>query len=119
MSSLGKEKFNRYVIEGGQQCPFCSEETLRFEDLVVDNCMAHQRIKCNSCGKEWEDRYVLASVEFEEDTEKVKEVEVSRVIRGGSYSTSGISASVAYRHHVCQVGLRVINAGLRVVRRAK
>jgi len=112
--SLGRESFNQYVSSGGQNCPFCGRANLTFGDIEVDNCMAHQSVSCEDCGKKWEDRYILASVEFERETPLV---ESKRIIRGGSYCTKTIN--ISYRHHVNEAGLRVINAGFRTVRRKK
>ncbi len=112
--SLGRESFSQYVSSGGQNCPFCGRANLTFGDIEVDNCMAHQSVSCEACGKKWEDRYILASVEFEGETPPG---ESKRMIRGGSYA--GRSVRIPFRHHVEKVSLRVINAGFRAVRRKK
>lgn len=51
-----------YVFEGGGQCPSCKSTDMDGGNLDADGAHVFQKILCNDCGAEWDDRYKLEGI---------------------------------------------------------
>ena len=52
----------KYLKNSGA-CPFCGSESLEGEERDYGTDELYQRIHCYSCGKTWDDVYVLSRFE--------------------------------------------------------
>ena len=62
-----------YVASNGDKCPFCNKNNLCVGDYtaVIDTTI-YWSVKCEDCGKQWEDVFKLAGFEeFKEEKTKV------------------------------------------------
>lgn len=55
----------RYIDSNGSYRPFCDQQDIEATDSVnVDGGLGLQNIKCNTCGKTWNDIYKLIGYEY-------------------------------------------------------
>lgn len=48
-----------YAANGGEMCPFCSNEDLIGESINIDSGSATQEVFCTECEKTWFNEYRL------------------------------------------------------------
>jgi len=62
-----KEHLDKHFTEEGDTCPFCGSRNTIFFSLVPCGASVKQDGRCVSCGKKWEDEYVLKHTRELED----------------------------------------------------
>lgn len=59
---LTQNKVNKYVLDGGCECPFCGSTQIEGREVEVMAGSAFQEMSCLACGAEWDDVYHLVGV---------------------------------------------------------
>ena len=67
--ALTKAETDRYVKDGGVNCPYCQSDQIEGDGVEVDAGRAWQEMFCPNCEKSWTDRYTLTSIEYVEGQE--------------------------------------------------
>ena len=62
--SLTEEQKKDYVASEGQFCPYCGTEmsNIDYGDISISGIYCHQKATCGRCEKEWEDVFVLDTI---------------------------------------------------------
>ena len=62
--ALTQEQILKYVKSEGNKCPYCGSDENESCSLGSEtNGNWHQRpVRCNECGEEWNDLYLLAEI---------------------------------------------------------
>lgn len=65
MADLTDEMVRDYIDRKGSTCPFCKSEGSNLEGsrVEIDAETATQHVRCETCGEEWRDVYVLSGVD--------------------------------------------------------
>ena len=50
---------HEYIDNGGTLCPYCRSYNIAGDHIQVDAGSAWQDVRCDDCGKEWQDTYTL------------------------------------------------------------
>ena len=61
---MTKPDKDRYIADGGVNCPYCQSADIAGESIEIDGKCAYQDISCLACGKKWRDLYGLFDVMF-------------------------------------------------------
>lgn len=51
----------KYISEP-DHCPFCGSDDIEGDRMEIMGTSAYQPIKCNKCGKKWDDIYKLTGI---------------------------------------------------------
>jgi transcription elongation factor Elf1 len=64
-------KHKQEHLTKGYVCPYCGEDSVEGDEVVVDGIYAEQEVSCTACDKKWVDQYKLIScLPVEEDGEE-------------------------------------------------
>lgn len=59
---LTTDQKQAYVAAGGLHCPNCNSDNIAAIGVEIHEAGADRHIYCNSCGRNWIDRYKLVSI---------------------------------------------------------
>lgn len=51
-----------YISRGGSVCPFCESENISSGKVDFNYINAYRGVKCNKCGKEWEEVFEMVGI---------------------------------------------------------
>ena len=51
-----------YLASGGQNCPFCNSYRITAEEFEDEGLTIFREIKCNDCGKKWDEVFQLEQI---------------------------------------------------------
>lgn len=56
-----------YIRSAGSHCPHCKSQSITASHFESDVSSAWQPVRCDDCGKEWNDVYKLVGIEDADD----------------------------------------------------
>jgi len=62
MTEPSTEAENKYLNQGGTNCPHCGEQDLEACEMNAGIGIAWQSMRCNICEGEWTDTYTLTGI---------------------------------------------------------
>lgn len=83
---LTQDDVNRYVEEGGAECPYCGDDGgIEGSSVDIEQGQAYQEITCVSCGAYWTDCYrlerIIPGVDQGQDDVTFEDATVAQAIR--------------------------------------
>ena len=93
MKAPKKERVEEY-LSCDSFCPWCGSENIRVvSQMEVDVTIAWRSVKCDDCGREWQDEYSLIGISWlVESGDRVHSDEMFKEKEGSNYESGDSKA---------------------------